>query len=182
MKDFEIRVATEADVPAVVNLANQYTFQNLSEQERQTGFLTGVFTEVAVRSMITSAPSIVAYNQQELAGFILNTNLLANQYPPLVQEIIKELSQLMFREIPVEQFRYFFYGPVLVARKYRQHGLLKKLFMKTKEELSTKFNLGIAFIDQDNDSSFRVHKNLGWEVIGEILFNNRTYAILAFAL
>ncbi|MDQ4141803.1 MAG: hypothetical protein M3142_14940 [Bacteroidota bacterium] len=183
---FDIRVAKPNDVPSLVALANQYTYQNLSEQNRQSGFLTGVFSYASVQAMIASASSIVAFNQEELAGFIINTRLPASQYPPLVQEIIKELPKLTFGNKPVEQYHYFFYGPVLVAHKYRNQGLLRQMrqmLQKTKEELKSNFNLGIAFIDQANVASYRVHtEHLGFENIGEITFNNRKYAILVFSL
>ncbi|QMU28887.1 GNAT family N-acetyltransferase [Adhaeribacter radiodurans] len=183
MKDFDIKVPTAADVPAIVDLANAYTYQNLSLQERQSGFLTGVFSEAAISAMIASAPCIIAYQQQGLAGFILNTNLPPGKYPPLVQEIIIQLPQLNYQNLPVTHYNYFFYGPVLVAKNYRRQGLLQNMFQKTKEELKTRFNLGIAFIDQANKASHQVHtESLGWEVIGEITFNNHIYSLLAFFL
>ena len=81
MTNFEIRIDTAHDIPALVTLANQYTYQNLPEQDRESGFLTGVFSDAAVRAMIHSAPSIVAYNQQDLAGFVINTKLPPQEYP-----------------------------------------------------------------------------------------------------
>ncbi|QNF31902.1 hypothetical protein HUW51_03880 [Adhaeribacter swui] len=181
MPDFNCRVASASDVPAIVHLANQYTYQHLSEQDRQAGFLTGVFSEEQVRRMIQSAPSIVAYNQTELAGFIINTKLPPPEYPPLVQEIIKALPQLKFKNLPVTQYTYFFYGPALVATPYRQQGLLQRMFLQTKKELQAHYNLGLAFIDGANQASYQVHtKHLDFKAIGEITFNNRAYAILAF--
>ncbi len=52
MPDFTIRVATEKDLPQVVALANQYTYQNLKEEARQNGFLTGTFSETIMRPML----------------------------------------------------------------------------------------------------------------------------------
>src|SRR5688572_2057102 len=103
MSDFIIKVATEEDLCQLVALANQYTYQNLSDEERQTGFLTGTFSEDSMRSIILSAPCMVAYNQADLAGFIINSKLPAHQYPPVVQEIIKLLPALNFRGKPLNQ-------------------------------------------------------------------------------
>lgn len=183
MKNFTIRVASTKDVPQLVALANQYTYQNLPEPDRQTGFLTGTFTEAVILNMIHSAPCVVAHDQEVLAGFIINTKLPAHEYPPLVQQIISLLPTLRFRNLPADQYTYFFYGPVLVAKDYRQQGLLQLMFRKCKDILNKQYEIGLAFIDQANETSLRVHiEHLGWEVMGNIIFHNRAYTILAFSI
>ncbi len=183
MADFHIRVATNPDVQAIVSLANQYTFQNLPEQDRHLGFLTGVFSEAAVQTMVNSARSIVAYHHNDLAGFVINTQLSPSEYPPLVQEIIQTLPNLHFQNLPVNEYQYFFYGPVLVATPYRNQGLLRQMFLKTTEELKPDFNLAIAFIDQANIVSYQIHtQHLGFFAISTITFNNRSYSILGVSL
>ncbi|RDC66535.1 GNAT family N-acetyltransferase [Adhaeribacter pallidiroseus] len=183
MANFTIWVASLHDVPAIVNLANQYTYQNLSTSDRESSFLTGVFSETAVGAMISSAPSIVAYYQNHLAGFVLNTRLAPAEYPPLVQRIIKTLPDLTFRNLPVDTYPYCFYGPVLVAQQYRSQGLLRHLFLKATEALKSRFNLALAFIDEGNGTSYQVHvQHLGFTQVGKLTFNNRSYAIVAFWL
>jgi hypothetical protein len=73
MNEFVIREASVADAPALAELANQYTYQNLDENARQGGFLTGSFAAPALGAMLASVPGQVAYHQEELAGFVINS-------------------------------------------------------------------------------------------------------------
>jgi len=183
MEEFSIHVATTADIPAIVALANQNTYQALTAADRASGFLTGMFTEAAVQLMISSAPCLVTYTQQELAGFLINSKLSPAAYPPLVQEIIGMLPALTYRNLPLSTYNYFFYGPVLVSKKFRGKGLLSRLFNQSKKQLSGKFEVGIAFIGAHNPASYVVHtEHLGLEKIGQLSFQEQVYYILAFSL
>jgi hypothetical protein len=181
MTEFAFRVATAADAPALSELANEYTFQNLDEAARKQGFLTGVFTAPAMQAMLGSVPSQVAYHGQELAGFIINSKLPPERYPPLVQQISTQLPSLFYRQLPLTEYNWFFYGPVLVRKEYRGQGLLQQLFKANIQELKSRFNLGIAFIAEANAASLQLHtQKLGLEVVGTIDFQGTRYAILVF--
>jgi hypothetical protein len=70
---------------------------------------------------------------------------------------------------------------VLVKQAYRGHGLLRQLFQASQQELAGRFDLGIAFIAEENTASLRVHtQKLGLEVVGSIVFQGTAYAILVF--
>jgi hypothetical protein len=71
MQSFDLRAATSADAPAIAELANQYTYQQLSAAERQGGFLTGSFSGPALQAMLASVPGQVAYHGPELVGFVV---------------------------------------------------------------------------------------------------------------
>jgi GNAT superfamily N-acetyltransferase len=181
MTEFTCRVATTTDAPALSDLANQYTFQNLDAAARQQGFLTGVFTAPALQAMLASVPGQVAYHGQELAGFVINSKLAPERYPPLVQQISALLPSLVYQQQPLAKYSWFFYGPVLVRKEYRGQGLLQQLFQATKQELKGTFNLGIAFIAEANAASLHVHtQKLGLEIVGSIDFQGTPYAILVF--
>ena len=183
MEDFSIRVATDLDVPAIVTLANQNTYQVLSAADRQAGFLTGLFTEEAILQMMHSAPCVVANAQQELAGFLINSKLTPAAYPPLVQHISHIMPGLTYRNLPLITYNWFFYGPVLVTKKFRGKGLLSRLFHKSKEQLQGNFEVGIAFIDAHNIASYTAHtKRLGLETIGQFTFQAHVYHIMAFSV
>ncbi|MVN75484.1 hypothetical protein GO988_04020 [Hymenobacter sp. HMF4947] len=183
MPDFALRVAQAADAPALADLANQYTYQQLSETERQGGFLTGSFAAPALQAMLASVPGQVAYNGQELVGFLINSKLPAERYPPLVQEISQLLPRLFYRERPLAQYRWFFYGPVVVKQEYRGQGLLQQLFQASKRELAGRFDLGIAFIAEENTASLRLHtQKLGLEVVGKLTFEGTAYVLLVFSV
>jgi len=181
MSTFTLRAASPADAPSIADLANHYTYQRLSSEERQGGFLTGSFAVPAVRAMLALVPGQVAYQQGELAGFVLNSWLAPTQYPPLVQVICALLPSLTYRQRTLADYRCFFYGPVLVHRAYRGQGLLAQLFEANRTELRGRFDLGIAFIAEENTTSLHVHtQKLGLEVVGSLNFQGATYSIVVF--
>jgi hypothetical protein len=183
MTSFDLRVAYPADAPALAELANHYTYQQLDEAARQGGFLTGAFSDPALRAMLASVPGQVAHHQGELAGFVINSRLAPASYPPLVREICALLPSLLYRQQALANYRWFFYGPVLVTTKYRGQGLLQQLFAANKRELASRFDLGIAFIAEENAASLRVHtQKLGLEIVGKLAFGGTNYALLAFAV
>ena len=181
MNTFALRVAQPSDAPALAELANQYTYQQLAETERQGGFLTGSFSAPALRAMLASVPGQVAYHGPELAGFVVNSKLAPSQYGPLVQEIMRQLPTLVYQQRALATYRWFFYGPVLVRKAYRGQGLLRQLFEASRRTLAGHFDLGIAFIATENEVSLRVHTQaLGLAVVGEVGVAGRAYAILVF--
>ncbi|RZK32460.1 MAG: hypothetical protein EOO57_14975, partial [Hymenobacter sp.] len=97
MNEFACRVAEVADAPAIAELANQYTYQQLSAAAREGGFLTGNFAVPALQAMLASVPGQVAYRGAELVGFVVNSRLPAERYPPLVQQISALLPTLRYQ-------------------------------------------------------------------------------------
>ncbi len=181
MQPLLIRMAQPTDAPALATLANQHTYQHLTEAERQGGFLTGSFSVPALHAMLASVPGQVAYHGSELAGFVVNSRLPSAQYPPLVQAIIDQLPMLCYRQRALAEYRWFFYGPVLVRPPYRGRGLLRQLFEASRRTLAGQFELGIAFIATANEVSLQVHTQaLGLVVVGEVVADGRAYAILVF--
>jgi hypothetical protein len=181
MQPFDLRAATGADALAIAELANQYTYQQLNAAERQGGFLTGSFSGPALQAMLASVPGQVAYHGTELVGFVLNSRLAPDRYPPLVQELCTLLPTLQYRQRVLTDYQWFFYGPVLVKQAYRGHGLLRQLFQASQRELAGRFDLGIAFIAEENSTSLRVHtQKLGLEIVGSLAFQDTAYAILVF--
>jgi hypothetical protein len=183
MSEIICRVAEAADAPAIAELANQNTYQQLSAEARAGGFLTGSFSVQALQAMLASVPGQVAYQQQELVGFVINSRLPTERYPPLVQQISKLLPKLLFRQRPVADYVWFFYGPVLVKDTYRGRGLLHQLFEANQRALAGRYEVGVAFIAAENAASLHVHtQKLGLEPVGELVFEGVTYVILAFAV
>jgi GNAT superfamily N-acetyltransferase len=183
MSEFTCRAAEAADAPAIAELANQYTYQQLSAEARQGGFLTGNFVVPALQAMLASVPGQVAYRGPELVGFVVNSRLPAERYPPLVQQISALLEALRYRGRPLAEYEWFFYGPVLVQPTYRGRGLLRQLFEANRRALAGCYEVGVAFIAAENAASLHVHtQKLGLEVVGSLDFEGAGYVVLAFGV
>ena len=181
MEPTAIREAQPADAPVLAALANQHTYQHLAEADRAGGFLTGSFSAPALAAMLASVPGQVAWHEDELVGFIVNSRLPPERYPPLVQQIIALLPTLTYRQRALAEYRWFFYGPVLVQPAHRGQGLLRRLFRASQQALAGRFELGIAFIARENAASLTLHtQGLGLERVGEVQFQEAAYDLLVF--
>jgi GNAT superfamily N-acetyltransferase len=177
------RLAEVADAPAIAELANQYTYQQLSAAAQAGGFLTGQFTAPALAAMLASVPGQVAWQGPELVGFVVNSRLPAERYPPLVQHICALLPTLLYHGRPLAEYDWFFYGPVLVQAAYRGRGLLRQLFEANRRTLAGRYEVGVAFIAAQNAASLHVHtQKLGLEVVGALDFEGASYVVLAFGI
>jgi GNAT superfamily N-acetyltransferase len=177
------RPATAADAPAIAALATQYTYQQLSAEARAGGFLTGQFAAPALAAMLASVPGQVAHCGPELVGFVVNSRLPAARYPPLVQAISALLPVLLYRGRPLADYRWFFYGPVLVQPAHRGRGLLRQLFEASRRALAGRYEVGVAFIAAENAASLHVHTHkLGLAVVGALDFEGVGYVVLAFGV
>jgi predicted N-acetyltransferase YhbS len=183
MSEFVCRVAEAADAPAIAALANQYTYQQLSAEARESGFLTGTFAVPALQAMLVSVPGQVVYRQQELVGFVINSRLAAERYPPLVQQIAALLPELQYQQRPLADYRWFFYGPVLVKNEHRGQGVLRQLFEASQRALAGHYEVGVAFIAAENAASLHVHTHkLGLVPVGSLEFGGASYVVLAFGV
>lgn len=181
MSEIAIRAAQPTDASALAALANQHTYSQLDDEARKSGFLTGSFAVPALQAMLASVPGQLAELDGELVGFIINSRLDPERYPPLVQEIMALLPQLHYQQRPLAAYHWFFYGPVLVKPAYRGRGLLQQLFQANQRTLAGRFELGIAFIAEENTASLHLHKQkLGLQVVGQCLHQGTAYAILVF--
>jgi GNAT superfamily N-acetyltransferase len=179
----EIHPAQPTDAPAIAALAGRHTYQQLAEADRAGGFLTGSFTAPALAAMLASVPGQVALHAGELVGFVVNSQLPPQEYPPLVQQLVARLPVLTYRQRALAEYRWFFYGPVLVQPAYRGRGLLRQLFEASRRALAGRYELGIAFIARENAASRALHTQaLGLECVGEVQFAGATYDLLVFAV
>lgn len=77
--------------------------------------------------------------------------------------------------------RVFIYGPVCIDRAYRGRGLLRGLYETLRREVAGRYDIGVAFVADDNPRSLRVHVDgLGMGDVGEFVFWGKQYHILAF--
>jgi GNAT superfamily N-acetyltransferase len=183
MSALTYRPATAADAPAIAVLANQHTHQQLSAAARQGGFLTGQFAAPALAAMLASVPGQVVYEGAELVGFVVNSRLPAERYPPLVRQISALLPTLLYKGRPLADYQWFFYGPVLVQPAYRGQGVLRQLFEANRRALAGRYEVGVAFVAAENVASLHVHtQKLGLEVVGSLDFEGAGYVVLAFAV
>jgi hypothetical protein len=86
--------------------------------------------------------------------------------------MVSRLGSLVFSDKPLLPGQSFQYGPVCINSSHRGTGLFPKLFEEMRLEFSSRYPIGITFINRINAHSYMAHtRKLGLIVIDEVEFS-----------
>jgi hypothetical protein len=176
------RIGNKEDIPGVLALQEKYLYRNLSEIERESGFVTTPFTVEQIEEILKQNGLFVAENE---AGKIISYAFAGSwnyfEQWEIFNVMVSRFPQLSFNGKEITTENSFQYGPVSIDKEYRGRGVLNLIFEEMRLEFLKKYPLSITFINKVNAISLHAHtKKLGWEIIDEFEFNNNTYIGLAF--
>ncbi|MBW4609814.1 MAG: hypothetical protein KME22_22050 [Hassallia sp. WJT32-NPBG1] len=184
MTNIIFRRALFPDYPEIIALHRKNLFSNLSELERQNGFLTVDFNDDSQLAAINEDVTvIVAVQENTVVGYVCATSQEYSQQIPLLKYMMSLYPETMFQGQPLSNYRFFWYGPVCVATAYRGTGVLQGLFQALLAQVATRYNAGVSFVAKDNPRSLRAHtQKLGMEMLRDFKFNGKSYFILGFTV
>ncbi len=164
-----------------LSAANQLSASNPDAQ--QQGFLSAQMSLSQVEHFANELGIVVAVEQGEVAGFLNLSFAAGDRQPPIIKQMVSHFHELRFQSRPMAEYQMFLYGPVCINSAYRGQGILRKMFDQMKVELLGKYDLGIAFVAENNPHSLAVHlSGLGMTEIGQFEFKQNNYHILAFSI
>ena len=177
----EIRRAIPDDYPGICELAAANYEQNLSPTDRQQGFISAKYTLQQIANIASDLGIIVARDNDRVVGFACASRLNSDDQPSIVKNMIAEFDRIGFQGRPLADYKIFLYGPACVGLAYRGRGLLRELYQGIKREATGKYDLGSAFVDEDNPRSLKAHaKSLGMSEVGRFTHDERSYRMLVF--
>lgn len=177
----EIRKALSEDYSGISELAAANYVENLSSTDRHRGFLSATFTLQQIAAMARDLGIIVARDKQHVVGFICASRCDLNNQPSIVKRMVEAFDRCRFQGRALNDYKQFIYGPVCIDRAYRGRGLLRHLYHGLQRELAGKYDVGSAFVAEDNLHSLRAHVDgLGMSEVGRFVHGGRSYQILAF--
>jgi len=175
------RPGTTNDINAILTLQKANLHDNLSADERKRGFVTTPFSETQLKELLAQRGIFVAEEGGEIAGYAMAGSWSYFATWPIFPYMVSRLGSLVFLEKPILPEQSFQYGPVCIASAHRGTGLFPKLFEEMRLELSSRYPVGVTFINRMNEHSFMAHtRKLGLAVIDEFEFSGRNYYGLAF--
>ena len=178
----EYRQATEADVQAMAGLFAAAHHDALTERQRgEQGFVQGNLDAAALRAMVDAGSLLLADDDGRVAGFLaLSLPADLPDQPPPVRALLDAQGSLQWQGRPLSAVRWLLYGPVLVDPAYRGRGVARGLFTRAVETASGRADAIVAFIEDANQRSRRVHvEGFGMLPLGEFVADGRTYGVVA---
>lgn len=175
------RIANKFDIKEVLALQEKYLYKNLTEQERDSGFVTTPFTIPQIEEIIAQDGLFIAEHETSIIAYAFAGSWEYFKQWDIFTFMISRFPKLSFNEKEITTKNSFQYGPVCIDKNYRGQGVLNLIFEEMRIELFKKYPVSITFINKINIVSEKAHtKKLGWQIIEEFKFNNNTYITLAF--
>ncbi|MFK8008960.1 MAG: GNAT family acetyltransferase [Saprospiraceae bacterium] len=177
----DARIATTNDIHQVMALQKQNLFANLSEAEREDGFVTTPFTYTQIREIIGQKGLFVTEIDGKIIAYAFAGSWKYFSQWKMFKVMIASLPKLIFDGKRINTQNTFQYGPICIDNNYRGNGVLQALFEKMRLEMIKKYPISITFINKENKRSLFAHtQKLNWDIIDEFEFNNKTYLTLGF--
>ena len=175
------RRAIRSEYAQILRLQAENYFANLSEGEREQGFLSAQFTPEQTAQIAEDLGTIVALVNDQVVGFLC---AFRKEFPtgsPVIAKMLETYDRLIFEGHPLSAFNSYIYGPVCIGREYRGRGLLRGLYEAQKKDLAGQFEIGVAFVSRSNPHSLSAHvAGLGMSEAGDFEVKGNVYATLAF--
>ena len=176
------RIGNKNDIAGILSLQEKYLYRNLTDEERKSGFVTTPFTVNQIEEIIKQNGIFVAENENHvIIAYAFAGSWKYFEQWEIFNFMVSRFPKLSFhgREITTENS--FQYGPVCIDKAYRGKGLLNLIFEEMRIEFFKKYPISVTFINKVNGISEKAHtKKLGWVIIDEFEFNDKTYIGLAF--
>jgi len=175
------RLANINDIIDIVSLQKANLYENLTDAERKHGFVTTAFSEARLSELISLRGIFVAEERGSIVGYAMAGSWDFWSAWPIFPFMVSRLGSLTFQGGPIPPDKSFQYGPVCISSIHRGTGLFPLLFEEMRNDFSTRYPIGVTFINRINERSIAAHmRKLGLSLIDKFEFSGRNYYGLAF--
>lgn len=178
----QTRSATINDIDEILILQSENLYRNLSEKERENGFVTTPFTVSQLEEIIKLNGLFVGVNDEgKIIAYAFAGSWKYFEQWEIFNVMVARFPKLLFNGTKITTENSFQYGPVCIHKNYRGKGILNLVFEEMRLEFVKKYPISITFINKVNVISEKAHtRKLGWVIIDEFTFNGNNYLGLAF--
>ncbi|MCZ8227711.1 GNAT family N-acetyltransferase [Flavobacterium sp.] len=181
--NIKITIATEKDIPGIVALHQTNLVVNLTEVEKQGGFVTTALTVAQIQTVIQQQGVFIAKDDNSIIGFIIAADWEFFKQWPIFEYMIQLFPSFSFKNFEITTTNSFQYGPICIDKNYRGQGIITELFDYMRIQMMEKYPLSLTFINKINIPSYKAHaEKLCWEVIDEFHYNSNVYYVLAYEM
>jgi hypothetical protein len=176
------RIAVDADINGILKLQESNLLANLTEAERAEGFVTTPFTMEQIQLLLAQTGVFVVEDQGVVVGYALAGTWDFFAQWPIFPFMVARFPQLSFQNSQITVDNSFQYGPVCIDRTLRGSGIFPQLFETMRSSFSSRFPIGVTFINKINHRSLAAHtRKLNLQVIDEFELDKNAYYSLAFS-
>lgn len=181
LENSSLEIAKSSDINGILELQELYLVSNLTDQEKESGFVTTPFTVALLEEVIRNEGLFIAKLNGKIIAYAFAASWEFFSQWPIFEYMISLFPRYRFRDFDVNPITSFQYGPVCIHKDFRAKGLILLLFEFMRSNVVKKYPLSLTFINKKNIPSTKAHVDkLKWTIIDEFSFNNNEYFILAY--
>lgn len=171
--------ATDSDYQGIINLQTKNLIINLTDAEKEDGFLSVEFTKAQFQTMNDTTGIIVCKDKEAICGYLCTSLPEFNKSFSLPTAMIELYPQLTYKKKTMDKYSSAVIGPWCIDHKYRGEGVYIKMWNALNENLPGDIHLLTTFISTKNPRSFNAAKKVGMEEVTKFKFNKHAYWLLA---
>lgn len=159
-------VQNRTELEQILVLQRRNLKQELPEEEKRSqGFVTVEHDLAALEQMHALAPSIIAHQGRELAGYALTMPRECRTLMPVLVPMFELFDRLTYRGKPMSDHRFYVMGQVCIDKAHRGKGLFELLYHKHRELYQPRFDFIITEVSVRNQRSLRAHERVGFQTV-----------------
>jgi RimJ/RimL family protein N-acetyltransferase len=159
-------VTTQEELQQILMLQKKYLAgTNTGEEEKEQGFVTVHHTLQKLKQMHDLAPSIIVKDGDAVIAYALVMHIDAADLIPELQSMFQLFSQLIYKDQPLNHYRYYVMGQICIDKTYRGQGVFEMLYTKHKELMQSNYDFVVTEIATRNTRSIRAHEKMGFELL-----------------
>jgi len=181
MQNIQSELAKLNDIEGILALQELYLVSNLSEKEKEAGFVTTPFTVGQLTEIIAQEGLFIAKDNHKIVAYIFAGSWTFFSQWPIFNHMTAMFPDLSFSDFEITTTNSFQYGPICIHKDYRGKGLIHLFFEFMRIHMVKKYPLSLTFINKTNKPSLKAHtEKLKWSIIADFQFNNNNYFVLAY--
>ena len=154
-------VENEDQLEQILDLQRANLARSLSAEEVATqGFVTLEHTLDVLKRMHAIAPSFVALDGDQLAGYALVMPLECRSFLPILEPMFARLDSL-----GIMRHRFYVMGQICVGKPWRGQGVFDLLYRAHRQHLRRTYDYSVTEVATRNTRSMRAHQRVGFTVI-----------------
>src|SRR5262245_5974733 len=178
----DIRLAAQADLPALRELLESLYIDNLSEEERAQGFLSVRFTVEDLVRMVAEAGIAIAADGPQVVGAVCSSPWRPGQWGGVLGAMSRKIEVTSLEGRPLTSRRLIVFGPAAMSPRYRGRHVLRELYESLCRHVAGRWDMGVVFVSHANPHSMRSCEAFGMKHIADFKNEGRSYALLVFTI
>lgn len=178
----QIKSAHLEDIPGVLTLLQANHVSNLSEAEKENGFVTTNMTDRQLTALIQkeSGVTIAKGDDGKILAFAMAGSWAYWSEWPFFAYMIEKLPEFSLDGQQLTTENSYQYGPICIDPSVRGTGLFARVFFASLASMKDRCPFMATFINQVNPRSYAAHtRKAGMTEVGTFDFNQNHYWLMA---